>query len=100
MPKISLFHINDFNHYDYQKFLHTPLSRIPKKCFQSGLHLLRPALERVGSWGLKPRLELDILQNIFYLCDTRNLRGDYHTLGFNQHKSKLSPAETQNSYVR
>ena len=53
-----------------------------------------------GSWGLKPRFELDILQNIFYLCDTRNLRGDYHTLGFNQHKSKLSSVETQNSYVR
>ena len=33
-------------------------------------------------------------------CDTRNLRGDYHTLGFNQQKSKLSPVETQNSSVR
>ena len=29
-------------------------------------------------------------------CDTRNLRGDYHTLGFNQ-KSKLSSVETQNN---
>ena len=30
-------------------------------------------------------------------CDTQNLRGDYHTLGFNQQKSKLSSVETQNS---
>ena len=33
-------------------------------------------------------------------CDTRNLRGDYHTLGSNQQKSKLSSVETQNSQVR
>jgi len=31
------------------------------------------------------------------LCDTRNLRGDYHTLGFTQQKSKLSSVEIQNS---
>jgi len=35
-----------------------------------------------------------------HICDTRDLRSDYHTLGFNQQKSKLSSVETQNSYVR
>ena len=33
-------------------------------------------------------------------CYMRNLRRDYHALGFNQQKSKLSSAQTQNSYVR
>jgi len=36
----------------------------------------------------------------FKMCDMRNLQGDYHTLGFNQQKSKLSSVKTQNSYVR
>jgi len=46
MPKTSLFHINDFDHYDsmtYQKFLHGPMSGAPQKCFQSG-----PALAKAG----------------------------------------------------
>jgi len=46
IPKTSLFHINDSDHYDlmsYQKFLHTPLSGTPQKCFQSG-----PALANAG----------------------------------------------------
>ena len=30
-------------------------------------------------------------------CDARNLRGDSHTLAFNQQKSQLSFAETKNS---
>ena len=103
MPKISFFHMNDSNHYDlmtYQKILHTPLSGIPQKCFQSGPALAKAGPGKRGGWGLKSRLELVILTKKFYLCDTRNLRGDYHTLGFNQHKSKLSSVETQNSYVR
>jgi len=46
IPKTSLFHINDSDHYDlmpYQKFLHTPLSGAPQKCFQSS-----PTLAKVG----------------------------------------------------
>ena len=47
MPKTSLFHSNDFDHYDlmpYQKFLHAPLmSGAPQKCFQSV-----PALANAG----------------------------------------------------
>jgi len=45
MPTTSLFHINDFDHYDlmpYQKFLlHAPLSGAPQKCFQSDLVLAK-----------------------------------------------------------
>jgi len=46
VPKTSLFHINDFNHYDlmlYKEFLHTPLSGAPQKCFQLG-----PALAKAS----------------------------------------------------
>jgi len=46
IPKTSLFHINDSDHWDlmpYQKFLHTPLSGAPQKCLQSG-----PALAKAG----------------------------------------------------
>jgi len=36
MSKTSLFHINDFDDLmPYQKFLHTPQSGAPQKCFQS-----------------------------------------------------------------
>jgi len=45
-PRPCSFTFNDFDHYDlmpYQKFLHTPLSGAPQKCFQSG-----PALAKAG----------------------------------------------------
>jgi len=55
MPKTPLFHINDFKQYDlmpYQKFLQTPLSGAPQKCFQSGLALAKagPAYRPATPW--------------------------------------------------